>query len=107
MATFLGRPRYERTTDAAGSRNGHRPKLVQTAEGEITVAMPQVRGSLRRGARPGGHRASGASSAARLAVSVPAASARKGAPVAPPERLPIRPRSPPLVNAVLGFVTRT
>ena len=46
VATFLGRLRYERTPDAVGSRNGHRPKRVQTAEGEITVAMPQVRGSL-------------------------------------------------------------
>ncbi len=48
VATFLGRLRYERTPDAAGSRNGHRPRRVQTAEGEITVAMPQVRGTLVR-----------------------------------------------------------
>jgi transposase-like protein len=48
VATFLGRLRYERTPDAAGSRNGHRPRRVQTAEGEITIAMPQVRGSLAR-----------------------------------------------------------
>ena len=26
-----------------GSRNGTRPKPIQTAEGEITIAMPQVR----------------------------------------------------------------
>ncbi len=48
VATFLGRLRYERTPDAAGSRNGTRPRRVQTAEGEITVAMPQVRGTLVR-----------------------------------------------------------
>jgi transposase-like protein len=48
VAAFLGRARYERTPDAAGSRNGHRPRRVQTAEGEITIGMPQVRGSLTR-----------------------------------------------------------
>jgi putative transposase len=40
---FLGRARYERTPAATGSRNGTRPKSIQTAEGEISVAMPQVR----------------------------------------------------------------
>lgn len=48
LEAFLGRARYERTPEAAGSRNGHRPRRVQTAEGEITIAMPQVRGSLTR-----------------------------------------------------------
>jgi putative transposase len=48
VAIFLGRSRYQRTPDAAGSRNGHRPRRVQTAEGELLVAMPQVRGSLER-----------------------------------------------------------
>ena len=48
VAAFLRRARYERAPDAAGSRNGHRPRRVQTAEGEITVAMPQVRDSLTR-----------------------------------------------------------
>jgi len=48
MAAFLGRARYERTPEAAGSRNGHRPRRVQTAEGEITIAMPQVRDTLAR-----------------------------------------------------------
>jgi len=43
---FLARARYERTADARGSRNGHRPRRIQTAEGEITVAMPQVRGTV-------------------------------------------------------------
>jgi putative transposase len=48
VAAFLRRARYERTSDAAGSRNGTRPRRVQTAEGELVVAMPQVRGSLTR-----------------------------------------------------------
>jgi len=48
VTAFLGRARYERTPEAAGSRNGTRPRRVQTAEGEIIVAMPQVRGSLTR-----------------------------------------------------------
>jgi transposase-like protein len=48
VAIFLGRSRYERTPDAAGSRNGTRPRRVQTAEGEIAIAMPQVRDTLTR-----------------------------------------------------------
>lgn len=48
LAAFLGRARYERTPEAAGSRNGHRPRRIQTAEGEITIAMPQVRDTLTR-----------------------------------------------------------
>jgi putative transposase len=48
VAAFLGRARYERTPEARGSRNGSRPRRVQTAEGEITLAMPQVRDSLTR-----------------------------------------------------------
>jgi putative transposase len=48
VAIFLGRSRYQRTPEAAGSRNGHRPRRIQTAEGEIAIAMPQVRGSLER-----------------------------------------------------------
>lgn len=48
LAAFLGRARYERTETAAGSRNGHRPRRIQTAEGELTIAMPQVRDSLTR-----------------------------------------------------------
>lgn len=45
VTAFLGRARYERTPEAAGSRNGTRPKRVQTAEGEISVDIPQVRGT--------------------------------------------------------------
>jgi transposase-like protein len=48
VTAFLGRARYERTTDARGSRNGNRPRKVQTAEGELEIQMPQVRG-LRSG----------------------------------------------------------
>ena len=48
LVAFLGRARYERTPTADGSRNGHRPRRVQTAEGEIVIAMPQVRDSLTR-----------------------------------------------------------
>ncbi len=48
LAAFLGRARYERTETASGSRNGHRPRRVQTAEGEITIAIPQVRDTLTR-----------------------------------------------------------
>src|SRR5436190_14630308 len=43
VTAFLGRARYARTPEAAGSRNGTRPKAIQTAEGEISVDMPQVR----------------------------------------------------------------
>jgi putative transposase len=41
---FLGRERYERRADALpGKRNGWRPRHVQTAEGELTVEIPQLR----------------------------------------------------------------
>src|SRR5215467_11466194 len=43
VVAFLGRARYQRTSTATGSRNGTRPKPIQTAEGEISIAMPQVR----------------------------------------------------------------
>jgi len=48
VAAFLGRARYERTPTARGSRNGHRPRRIQTAEGEITIQVPQVRDNLTR-----------------------------------------------------------
>src|SRR5437868_9988648 len=48
VTAFLGRARYERTLAATGSRNGTRPKPIQTAEGEITIAMPQVRNTAER-----------------------------------------------------------
>jgi putative transposase len=45
VTAFLQRARYERTPAARGSRNGVRPRRVQTAEGELAVAVPQVRGT--------------------------------------------------------------
>jgi len=48
VAAFLGRARFERASEARGSRNGHRPRQVQAAEGPLTIAVPQVRDSLTR-----------------------------------------------------------
>ncbi len=48
VTVFLKRTRYERTDNAQGSRNGVRTKRVQTAEGELQVAMPQVRTTAER-----------------------------------------------------------
>ncbi len=48
VAAFLSRARYQRTPTATGSRNGTRPKPIQTAEGEISIAMPQVRNTAER-----------------------------------------------------------
>ena len=48
VAAFLSRARYERTPKATGSRNGTRPKPIQSAEGEISIAMPQVRNTAER-----------------------------------------------------------
>jgi transposase-like protein len=48
VTAFLQRTRYERTPAAQGSRNGVRPRRVQTAEGELTVAVPQLRNTAAR-----------------------------------------------------------
>jgi transposase-like protein len=48
VTEFLGRARYERTDEAQGSRNGNRARRVQTAEGELEVQVPQVRGAAER-----------------------------------------------------------
>jgi transposase-like protein len=48
VAEFLGRTRYAREPDARGWRNGVRPRQIQTAEGALTIEVPQVRGSLVR-----------------------------------------------------------
>ncbi|MHB1571154.1 MAG: IS256 family transposase [Solirubrobacteraceae bacterium] len=41
---WLGRARYERRPEAPpGSRNGFWPRRVQTAEGELSIEIPQVR----------------------------------------------------------------
>jgi putative transposase len=46
VASFLGRARYERTAQARGSRNGVRPRRVQTAEGELELQVPQLRSTV-------------------------------------------------------------
>jgi len=47
---WLGRARYERRPDyQRGLRNGFRPRRVQTAEGELSVELPQVRAVTIRG----------------------------------------------------------
>jgi Transposase, Mutator family len=48
VVTFLGRARYERTPAAKGSRNGVRPRRVQTAEGELEIQMPLLRETAER-----------------------------------------------------------
>lgn len=48
VTDFLQRARYERTGEAQGSRNGVRPKRVQTAEGELELAVPQLRDTAER-----------------------------------------------------------
>ena len=48
VTAFLARARYERTAEATGSRNGTRPSSIQTAEGELSMDMPQVRGAAER-----------------------------------------------------------
>jgi len=42
----LGAERYERTPTRAGHANGFKPKTLQTRLGEMTVAVPQVRGEV-------------------------------------------------------------
>jgi putative transposase len=43
---FLGRERYaRRAPEASGYRNGYKPGRLQTAEGSVSVAVPQVRDS--------------------------------------------------------------
>lgn len=48
VTAFLGRARYVRDGRARGLRNGNRTRAVQTAEGELEVAVPQIRGSAER-----------------------------------------------------------
>ncbi len=45
---FLQRARFERAPDARGSRNGHRERVIATAEGPVAIKVPQVRDSLTR-----------------------------------------------------------
>jgi putative transposase len=48
VTAFLLRSRYERTAEARGSRNGYRTRRIQTAEGEVVVAVPQLRDTAER-----------------------------------------------------------
>src|SRR5437870_1120827 len=58
VTAFLGRARYQRTVEAAGSRNGTRPKSIQTAEGELLAwgdtAHPGQAGAGGRAIGPAG-----------------------------------------------------
>jgi transposase-like protein len=45
-AKALGAAPYERTATRAGHANGFKPKTLQTRLGEMTVAVPQVRGEI-------------------------------------------------------------
>jgi putative transposase len=48
VTAFLSRARYERTSEARGSRNGNRPRHVRTAEGKLEIQVPQIRGAAAR-----------------------------------------------------------
>ncbi len=48
VTAFLRRARYQRTKEARGSRNGHRRRRVQTAEGELEIQMPLLRDTAER-----------------------------------------------------------
>lgn len=43
VTDFLGRERYERREEPVGYRNGYKPGRMRSAEGEIELAVPQVR----------------------------------------------------------------
>lgn len=45
VTDFLGRDRYERQEEPVGYRNGYKPGRMRSAEGEIALAVPQVRDS--------------------------------------------------------------
>lgn len=42
---FLGREPWQRKSEGRGYRNGYEPGKLKTGEGEIPIALPQVRGS--------------------------------------------------------------
>lgn len=48
VSEFLKRSRYQRTASARGSRNGVRPRQLQTGEGELEIAVPQLRNAAER-----------------------------------------------------------
>lgn len=43
VSDYLGRERYERQPEVTGYRNGYKPGRIRSAEGELEVAVPQVR----------------------------------------------------------------
>ena len=45
VTDFLGRDRYERQAEPVGYRNGYKPGRIRSAEGEIALDIPQVRGT--------------------------------------------------------------
>ena len=45
LTDFLGRERYERQAEPVGYRNGYKPGRIRSAEGEIPLQVPQVRGT--------------------------------------------------------------
>lgn len=45
VTDYLGRERYERQPEVKGYRNGYKPGRIRSAEGEIPLQVPQVRGT--------------------------------------------------------------
>jgi transposase-like protein len=45
VTDYLGRERYERQVETEGYRNGYKPGRIRSAEGEIALQVPQVRGT--------------------------------------------------------------
>ena len=45
VTDYLGRERYERQPDVTGYRNGYKPSHIRSAEGQIPLEVPQVRGT--------------------------------------------------------------
>jgi transposase-like protein len=45
VTDFLGRERYERQPEPVGYRNGYKPGRIRSAEGDILLQVPQVRGT--------------------------------------------------------------
>src|SRR5262249_41969496 len=59
LTAFLGRGRYERTPEAAGPRNGERPRPGPAAEGELEIQVPQIRGAAEKFVQRAPERADG------------------------------------------------
>lgn len=45
VTDYLGRRRYERQVEPMGYRNSYKPGRIRSAEGEIALDIPQVRGT--------------------------------------------------------------